>query len=260
MIPLVPVLMVLAADPAPARTADAILDDYAKAVGGEDAFKRHKTMHMKRQVELKGMNMSGTDERYATSAGKSLSIVSLPNIGSFRQGSDGKVRWSEDPINGLRVLAGAEDEEAKVESTWNAELQLKKLYEKVRVVPPPEPPPAGKKYECVELTPKLAQPAITCFDAQTHLRVYQKGTHATPQGEIPYTVKFSDWRDVEGVKMPFSEDTVAGPMNLSATVTEVKFDEKIDPKVFTLPKPGKKPAKPAPLPKPAPSEPPVAKP
>jgi zinc protease len=252
------VLFLLAAEPAPTRSADAILDDYAKAVGGEQAWKKHKTVRMKRQVEIKGMNMSGTDERYATAAGKSLSVISLPGIGSFRQGSDGKVRWSEDPINGLRVLAGAEDEEAKVEATWNAELQLKKLYEKVRSVPPPEPPPAGKRYECVELTPKLAKPAVTCFDAESHLRVFQKGTHATPQGEIPYTVTFGDWREVEGIKMPFTEDTVAGPMNLGAKVTEVKFDEKVDGKLFVLPKPGKTPkAKPA---VPASKEPPVAKP
>ena len=94
-----------AADPAPARSAEAILDDYATAVGGEAAWKRHKNVRMKREVELKGMNMSGTDERYATSAGKALSVITLPGIGNFRQGSDGKVRWSEDPINGLRVLS-----------------------------------------------------------------------------------------------------------------------------------------------------------
>jgi hypothetical protein len=125
----------------------------------------------------------------------------------------------------------------------------------VRTVPAPEPAPAGKRYECVELTPKLAKPAITCFDAETHLRVLQKGTHATPQGEVPYTVKFGDWREVEGIKMPFLEETTAGPMNLGSKVTEVKFDEKIDPKLFVRPK-----ASQAAKPKPAAKEPPAAKP
>jgi hypothetical protein len=41
------------------------------------------------------------------------------------------------------------------------------------------------------------------------------------------------------MKLPFGEEMSAGPMTLSAEVTEVKFDEKLDPKLFTLPRPGK---------------------
>jgi hypothetical protein len=221
------------------RSPDAILDDYVQAVGGEEAWKRHKTVHMKRRIEVKGMQISGFEERYATSAGKSLSITTLTGMGSFRSGSDGKVAWSQDPINGLRVLAGAEAEEAKVDATWNAEVQLKKLYQKLRTVPSPEPPPVGRKYECIELVAKLAKPSVACFDVQTHLRTFQKGTHATPQGEVPYKVTFTDWRDAGGMKIPYGEEMAAGPMTLSAEVTEVKFDEKLDPKVFALPRPGK---------------------
>jgi hypothetical protein len=218
------------------RPAEEILDDYVKALGGEAAWKRHKSVHMKRKLEVKGMQIAGVEERYATASDKSLSVTTLGGMGTFRQGSDGKVAWSEDPINGLRILAGSEAEEAKIDNSWNAEVQLKGLYQKVRAVPPPEAPPTGKKYECIELTPKLAKPAITCFDAETHLRVLQKGTHATPQGEVPYRVMLSDWRVVDGMNLPHSEEMTAGPMTLQTKVIELKFDEKLDPKLFLPPK------------------------
>lgn len=229
----------------PLRDVDAILDDYAKAIGGEDPWKRHKTVRSKRTLSVKGMQIRGEEERTATAAGKSLTVTTLPGMGTFRQGSDGRVVWSEDPINGLRILTGAEAEEARIEATWNADLQLKKMYKKVRTVPSPVPPPVGKRYDCVELTPKEGKPAITCFDAETHLRVLQKGTHPTPQGEVPYTVNVSDWKEVGGVKVPFVEEMTAGPVTIEAHIEEVKFDEKVPASLFAVPKaPHAEPTKP----------------
>ena len=226
------------APPAPARTAEAILDDYARAIGGPQAWKRHKSVSMKRRLEVKGMQISGTEDRYATANGRWIVMTDLVGLGHFQQGFDGKNLWSEDPINGLRILEGAEAEEAKVDGTWDAELRLKDLYPEVKTVPPPSAPPPGHRYECVQLGGKLAKPAVACFDAQTHLRVFQKGVHATPQGDVPYTVTFSDWREVDGMKVPYSEDMVAGPMSFVDTLTELKFDQKRDPKLFALPKAG----------------------
>jgi hypothetical protein len=89
----------------------------------------------------------------------------------------------------------------------------------------------------VELVPARAQPATACFDARTHLRIYQQGKQNTPQGEVPYTARLSDWRQVQGVMLPFVEETTAGPMTVEAKLSEVKFDQKLAPTLFRLPKP-----------------------
>jgi hypothetical protein len=227
-----------AAPAAALRPAEAVLADYARAVGGEKAWKRHRSLYTKRSVAAKGMAINGTEEHYATAAGKSLTISAIPGMGRFRLGTDGTVRWADDPINGLRILTGVEDEEARIEATWNADLQLARSYAKVRSVPPPQPPPAGQRYECVELSPKVAPPAIACFDATTHLRVLQKGTRASPQGPVPYVTKLSDWREVQGIKLPWAEETTAGSLTMEAQVLEVKLDRPIDPKLFAVPKAG----------------------
>jgi hypothetical protein len=234
------VLLALAAaeSPAPrARPAQAVLADYARAIGGSKAWRRHKSIYLKRTISAKGMEIHGTEERYGTASGQSLSVSDIPGMGRFRQGSDGKVAWSEDPINGLRILSGVEDEEARIDAAWDGEVDLARSYQKVRSVAPPEPPPAGKRYECVELQPRSAPPAVTCFDAKTHLRVLHKGTRSSPQGAVPYIARFSDWRDVQGIKLPFSEETTAGPLTMEAQVQEVKLDPVIDATLFRVPRP-----------------------
>jgi hypothetical protein len=187
-------------------------------------------------VSAKGMEIHGTEEHSSTAQGRSLTVSDMPSMGRFRQGCDTRVCWSEDPINGLRVLSGAEDEEARIDATWNAELQLARAYDKARSVPPPVAPPAGQRYECVELTGKKSPPVVTCFDAQTHLRVLQKGTKASPQGPVPYLTRLSDWREVQGLRFPYAEETTAGPITMEARVLEIKLDGRMDPKLFALPR------------------------
>src|SRR4051794_34553915 len=69
-----------AKDTTPLRPADAILRDYTRAVGGEKAWSRHRTVYIKRQVQARGMEIGGTEERYATAKGELLSISTIPSM------------------------------------------------------------------------------------------------------------------------------------------------------------------------------------
>jgi hypothetical protein len=155
----------------------------------------------------------------------------------IKQGSTGRVRWSEDPINGLRVLKGAEEEQARIDGTWNADVKLDKLYKTIRPAALPDGAPKDDPLECLELVPAKGLPAVACFDTRTHLRAFQQGKQSTPQGEVPYSARLSDWREVEGVKLPFREETTAGPMTVEAKLAEVKFDQKLAPSLFQMPRP-----------------------
>jgi hypothetical protein len=256
----------------PARTVDAILADHVIALGGKDALTKHKSLHIKRKITIKGMGIEGEEERFGATGDRFLATTSIPGIGMVRQGSDGKTFWSDDPINGLRLLAGPEREQARLDGSWNAELRLTKLYKKVTVVPPPanapKAGPGGAGLECLEMVPAEGSPLVVCFDAKSHQRVFQTGRQMTPQGEMPFEAHFSAWQTFAGVSLPTIEQTTAGPTSIEARVTDVKFDEKLDPGLFKLKKPaaGKamKPiaAKPAPAagaePKPAlPASPPA---
>lgn len=219
------------------RPAEQVLADYARAIGGADAWKRIKSVHVKRTLTIKGQGASGNDEHWGTADGRYLNVSTLTGVGSFRQGSDGRVYWSQDPLFGLRKLGGAEAEEARIAARWNAEPDLASLYTKVTSVAAPSPVPVKAEVECVELSKQEGKPATLCFDAGTHLRAFQTGTQPSPGGDIPYTIVFRDWRQVHGIKTWYGEDMTAGPSTIESHVSELTFDEKISPALFKMPKP-----------------------
>jgi hypothetical protein len=212
------------------RTVDVILADIARALGSDAAWKAHKNVRMKLEMAYQGMGIHGQGERFATKDDKALVVTDLPGMGTIREGSNGKVTWAQDPINGTRRLAGAEAEQARLEDVWNAELRMNELYKTIEVAPSSPP---GQ--ECLVLTPNEA-PAITnCYDAKTHLQVSQKGTRSTPQGDMPFSSTLKDWREVGGLKIPFAVDTQAGPMTFTLRLSDVKYDEPMDDKMFDPP-------------------------
>jgi hypothetical protein len=229
----------LAATPAPSptalRPAQAILADYAQAIGGKEAWKRLRSVHTKRDLTVSAQGAQGSEEHWATADGKSLSESTLHNVGSFRQGTDGRAAWSQDPVFGLRNLEGLELEETRINAAWNAEPDLASLYVKVTSVPPPKDAESG--LECVELQKRQGKPTVLCFDGRTHLRALQTGVQSTPGGEIPYRVVFGDWRTVKGIKTWFEEKMTAGPSTVEAHTTSLVFDEKIPASKFKMPKP-----------------------
>jgi hypothetical protein len=188
------------------------------------------------ELTFQGMGIGGSGERFSTKSDKALTVTDLPGIGAVREGGNGKTFWAQDPVNGLRLLEGAEAEQARVESAWNPEERLSEFY--ARVESRTEPGASGAPLECIVLTPKVGGPLTNCYDPATHLQVLQKGTRSTPQGDTPFVSTLKDWRDAGGVKMAFGVDTQAGPITFSARITDVKFDEPMDDKMFEPPVPG----------------------
>jgi hypothetical protein len=230
--------------PAPAtRAPAAILADVIKAMGTEAAWKAHKNVHMKLEMSFAGMGISGAGEHFATKDDKSLVVTDLPGVGTIREGSNGKVCWAQDPINGLRELAGAEAEQARIESVWNPELRFAELYKSMDAKT--DAGAGGVALECLVLTPHEGSPVTNCYDAKTHLQVSQKGSRPTPQGETPFTSTLKDWREVGGMKMPFAVETQAGPITFTARVTDVKYDVPVSDKMFEPPSAGGDAAAPA---------------
>jgi zinc protease len=215
------------------RSPDAILGDSVQAMGGAAAWSAHRSIHVKMTLSFQGMGMSGPVDHFQTSADKSLTVSSFPGVGVVREGSNGKVFWAQDPFNGLRYLEGAEAEQARIEDSWNSDLEARALYAKIEIAPDA---PAG--VECLSLTPRTGPPMRSCYDRQSHLQVSQEGIHATPQGNVPFKVTMGDWRVIGGIKMPYATEMHAGPVVIVTTVNEVAFDEAIDDKMFEPPAPG----------------------
>jgi hypothetical protein len=216
------------------RTPESVLADAVRVTGGA-AWHAHKTRRATLTIAFEGMNMGGPAEYFQTDTDKALTVTTLPGVGRVSEGTNGKIFWAQDPVNGLRFLEGAEAEQARIEASWNADLKAHDLYQKLELA---QDSPAG--LECLVLTPRAGGPIRNCYDRQTHLQVSQEGIRATAQGDVPFRSKESDWREVGGIKMAFSSETQAGPITILTTVDGVVLDEPLPDKMFEPPAPATK--------------------
>jgi hypothetical protein len=221
--------------PATLRDAKLVLADYVKAIGEEKAWRRHKTLRVKREVQVKSMNFKSQEETRLARGGKLLSTSAMPGLGTFRRGCDGKVAWADDSIYGLRVLKGGEADEVRLAATWNVEWRLAEVYAPVRSVVPPDDAPKDTPLECVELSKPQGKPSTACFDSQTHLRVWEKGVQASEGGPVPYVTRFADWRTIDGVRVWHRETVTVGPLTMEGRIVDIVFDEPMPSALFALP-------------------------
>jgi len=232
------------AAPVKLRKPEEILADAVKATGGEAAWNAHKTLHFKMETTLQGMDMGGVGERFQTKADKALTIMDMTGLGRVREGNNGKVAWTEDPVQGIRYLDGAEAEQTRIGSSWNVDMRAGDLFSKLESAT--ELGPNGTALECVVATPKIGAPLRSCYDPRTHLQVSQSGVRTSGQGDMPFRAVVKEWREVSGVKIPFESNTQMGPITTVDRVTAVTFDEPMDDKMFDPPKPAGSPASSAP--------------
>jgi hypothetical protein len=76
------------------------------------------------------------------------------------------------------------------------------------------------------------------LDAETYLPVRWRGTRMARGQEIPVESAFSDFREVSGVKFPFSVDSfVEGKLVQQMTIDTREANVKIDPSRFVMPVP-----------------------
>ena len=77
---------------------------HVEAIGGEDAIRAHSSMTMKGAFEMPAMGVSADAMIYLAAPDKGLIHITIPGLGNNVQGFDGEIGWSEDPMQGARLL------------------------------------------------------------------------------------------------------------------------------------------------------------
>jgi zinc protease len=100
----------------------------------------------------------------------------------------------------------------------------------------PEEGRDGKTFKVVEVSGEGLRPVRLYVDTEG-LVVRQTYSTPGPDGKEMQTEEtFSDYRAIDGIKVPFKADLVQnGRPILTRTLTSVKFNETIDPKLFARP-------------------------
>ncbi|HJQ33952.1 MAG TPA: S41 family peptidase [Pyrinomonadaceae bacterium] len=191
-----------------APEVEPILAKYEEAVGGRAVFDKLSTRVSKGRIEgaYGGMKVSGTVEVLEKSPDRLLELVNVEGLGVVRRGFTGAYGYMQIPLSGYREMRGAELSGLRLEARSGWAADLRRLYSSMTLKGKEEV--GGAEAFVVTATPADG-PAVTLyFDAQTGLLLRRDRTY------------FEDYREVDGVKLPFRiRDDFS-----TITLTEVKHN------------------------------------
>jgi outer membrane lipoprotein-sorting protein len=228
---------------AAAQTADEIIEKSIAATGGRAALSRIKTRTASGTITLNtpAGDIPGTIEVMNAAPNKTRTVIKA-DLSAFGAGPleidqrfDGEQGYVIDTLQGNRDIAGDQLQNMHNGSFPSGLLDYKqkgfvaKLQGKEKLA-------SGEVYVLV-FEPKSGSSIRQYFDAQTMLPVRYTIRVAIPQmnTEVEQTTELSDYREVDGVRLPFAISTSSSAQSFSIALVKVEHNTSIDPKLFVKP-------------------------
>jgi photosynthetic reaction center cytochrome c subunit len=210
-----------------------LLDKYLAAVGGAVAV--HKiTSRVQKGKLLAFGGQTFPAEVYSKGPDKRVSIMHLKD-GDSVTAFDGQRGWLSVPGRPAHMMSASENESARLDADLYFPGHVKTLYSKFTVK-------SGEKIDghdtyLVEGHEEGRPPLRLFFDTPTGLLLRLVRYAQSPLGWNPTQIDYADYREVDGVKVPF-QWTVSRPGNrFTIQVQEMKQNVPVDDAKFTAPPP-----------------------
>jgi hypothetical protein len=219
-------------------TADQILAKYTEALGGSAVIDKLKTRSMKGTwLTADGTTMGY--EVYQSSPDKLFTILNTPKQGVIERGFNGKTAW-EKGQRGLRDLEGNQLFYLRRYPDLFKDIKLQGQFSRISYGGKDKI--NGKDVYVLRGLGVDGKGERLFFDAQTGLLVRRITSTPTIVGLIPEQVDYEDYRDVDGMKVPFTIRTISidSFFNSTRKFSEIKLNVPVDETKFN------KPAAPAP--------------
>jgi hypothetical protein len=198
--------------------ADQILERYLAAIGGRETFSRQKTQ-LRRGV-LKEDAQNVPVETVAKAPGKWLLKLETGGTSPDREGCNGVAGWSE---SGDVVKDMDTRERPELETFLDFQLPLKIAGMRDLMTVKVKDRLGEQQVYVVEVTPSKGGPRNLAFDVQTGLLL------------LADSVLFEDYREVDGVRLPFRVRLHGG--HITVNFSEIKHDVPVQDVQFERPAP-----------------------
>jgi hypothetical protein len=182
----------------PSPTADEIIQKYVTALGGADAMKKITSRVMKGVILVAG-NESPI-EVITKAPNKRVSITHMGGGESFTA-FDGTSGWLGNTGRPAREMSAAESAAAGFDAEFYLALRLKEIFPQLRRGRPEEI--AGVPCETLIGAGPGRPPVRMYFDQKSGLLLRSVRYAETPVGRNPTQIDYADYREVDGVKIPF---------------------------------------------------------
>ena len=228
------------AKPARSATLDEVVDKYVQAVGGKDAIQKVTSRVMTGSIESPatgdaGSLVPGAIEVDEKAPNKRVVDIIFPGTGEDHQGFDGVSGWFVDPDEGPQDLPAAALPSVKLESEFYREIHLRDLFPKMALKGTTKV--NGQDAVVVEAPHADGTIEAFYFDAASGLLVRDDVPVDVPdEGHTTVENDFSDYRDVDGVKLPFAIHQTSPDFEYIIKFKEIRQNVPIDDAKFQKPK------------------------
>jgi photosynthetic reaction center cytochrome c subunit len=238
-----------------APSAESILDKYIQAAGGAQRLAGLTSFVGKgTSVGFGGFGGGGDVEIVAKAPDKRATIILFKQEtgrGDQVRTYDGRTGWLRTPLNvlGEFELTGTDLDGARIDAQLSFPGQIKQILTNLKSGPPTSITdlPAPSSQTALQQDVSLGQTHVVdvvqgtgprgllvtlYFDKQTGLLLRELRYGNSPIGRIPTQIDFTDYRDVNGVKLPFRityawldgrDSIVLSEVRTNVTVDEAKF-------------------------------------
>jgi len=219
-------------------TAEQLLNKYVQAAGGAAAIEKITSRVMKGTIDFGGTSLP--IDIFAKDPEKRISFTHMAggdNITAF----NGHEGWLGMPGRPLREMHGSDLDGAAIDADLHLATHLKQMFSEMQVRGTEK---VGDREAYLVVGQQAGKPPIQLyFDAQTGLLVRLVRFGETALGRLPTQIDYADYREADGVKIPYRWTLARPSGRFTIQVSEVQQNVPVDEGKFVKPAAEPEPSK-----------------
>lgn len=222
--------------------ARSIIDRFLEVTKTRKALAEHSSRKAKGTVEILGMGMKGTFELMQARPSSLLMVMEMPAVGKVRQGYDGEVAWTSNPMMGPSLIEGPTLASLQLQADFDAVLHEAEDYEVLETVGRTDfegtdcyrVRAVAKPVEGIEGYTEKLRESFEYYAVDSGLFLGSESVQATDMGEIKIKTTLSDYVEVGGVLSPKTSIQDMGMQKLKLVTDGFEWDV-VPEDTFALP-------------------------
>jgi hypothetical protein len=215
--------------------AEELLAASVDALGGAANFEAIRSYYVESQMTVDGLGLNGTAQTW-WAGGDFYVETDMPGVGLVRLGSQGDKIWSDDPINGMRMITGVEAEQAAWSTSRCLALDWKDYFKSAETTALVDGE-GGRRLAEITFRSPSDDVVVLRLDLETKMPVSQSFKQANPLGAMPVTVTFEDFREVAGTKVAYKQFVDASLTKMSSITSKFEVNGEVPVDKFAPPGP-----------------------
>ena len=218
-------------DSAPTLPADDLFDKYVKALGGATAIEKITSRVAKGTIAFGGKQFA--IDVYSKDPDKRASFVHMPE-GDNATIFDGHEGWLAAPGHPIHEMQGSELDGAGIDADLHFATHLKQMFTESQVRGTEK---IDDQNAYLVVGRREGKPPLRLyFDEQSGLLLRLVRYGETALGRLPTQIDYADYRQVDGVKIPFRWTLARPAGRFTIQATELKVNAPVDDAKFSKPR------------------------